>query len=385
MQTSHELLAKLVGFPTVSRDSNLELIDYIKTHLSALGAECHILPNAEGTKANLFATLGPQGDGGVVLSGHTDVVPIDGQKWDTPPFTLTERDQRFYGRGTADMKGFIACALRIATQAAERELQSPLHFAFSYDEEVGCLGVRPMLDFVSETGLRPALCIVGEPTSLEVGLGHKGKTDFRVVCTGREAHSSFAPGKVSALHLACDFVAAIRAIQDEINAKGAYDEEYDVPRTTLHVGVFHAGTALNIVPGKAEMEMEFRNLHSDSSEDLIQRVQEEAAKITAETQKQDSETGIEVTVEVTNPALDTPADSFATEFVKSLTGGNSTCKVAYGTEAGLFAERLNLPTVLCGPGSITQAHQPNEWVALDQLARCDAMLENLLVRLEAGI
>ena len=385
MQTSHELLAKLIGFATVSRDSNLELIHYIEAHLTALGAECHILPNAEGTKANLFATLGPRGDGGVVLSGHTDVVPIDGQKWDTPPFTLTERDQRFYGRGTADMKGFIACALRIATRAAERELQSPLHFAFSYDEEVGCLGVRPMLDFVSETEYRPALCIVGEPTSLEVGLGHKGKTDFRVVCTGREAHSSFAPEKVSALHLACDFVAAMRAIQDEINAKGAYDEDYDVPRTTLHVGTLHAGTALNIVPGKAEMEMEFRNLHSDSSEDLIKRVQQEAARITAEAQKQDSATGIEVTVEVTNPALNTSADSFAAEFVKSLTGGNSTCKVAYGTEAGLFAERLGLPTVLCGPGSITQAHQPNEWVAIDQLARCDAMLENLLTRLEAGL
>ena len=385
MQTSHELLAKLIGFATVSRDSNLELIHYIEAHLTALGAECHILPNAEGTKANLFATLGPRGDGGVVLSGHTDVVPIDGQKWDTPPFTLTERDQRFYGRGTADMKGFIACALRIATRAAERELQSPLHFAFSYDEEVGCLGVRPMLDFVSETEYRPALCIVGEPTSLEVGLGHKGKTDFRVVCTGREAHSSFAPEKVSALHLACDFVAAMRAIQDEINAKGAYDEDYDVPRTTVHVGTLHAGTALNIVPGKAEMEMEFRNLHSDSSEDLIKRVQQEAARITAEAQKQDSATGVEVTVEVTNPALNTSADSFAAEFVKSLTGGNSTCKVAYGTEAGLFAERLGLPTVLCGPGSITQAHQPNEWVAIDQLARCDAMLENLLTRLEAGL
>ena len=222
-----------------------------------------MVSDATGAKANLYATIGPADRPGVMLSGHTDVVPVDGQAWTHPPFALTRRDGRLYGRGAADMKGFVACALAAALRAARRRLRAPLHLALSYDEEVGCIGVRRLIDVLAEAPVRPAFCIVGEPTSMAVATGHKGKTALRATCVGREAHSALAPLAVNALHLGCDLVAAIRARQAEIAASGARDGDYDVPYTTLHVGRMSGGTALNIVPNRCEVEFEIRNLAAD--------------------------------------------------------------------------------------------------------------------------
>jgi acetylornithine deacetylase len=379
------ILERLIGFPTVSRDPNLALIDWVRTLLAARGIACRLVPDATGTKANVYATIGPPDRAGVMLSGHTDVVPVDGQDWSFPPFALTRREGRLYGRGAADMKGFLACALGAALAASERRLRTPLHLAFSYDEEVGCLGVRRLIDVLAAAPVRPAFAIVGEPTAMQVATGHKGKTTLRAVCTGREGHSALAPMALNALHLGCDLVAAIRARQAEIAAVGVRDGDYDVPYTTLHVGRMQGGTVVNIVPNRCEVEFEIRNVAEDDPGALIADLQGAAARIVAAARERAAEA--EIRIEVTNayPGLGTPPDAAVVAFVKALTGANETIKVAYGTEGGLFAERLGVPTVVCGPGSMTEGHRPDEYVSEEQMRRCDAMLAALLDRLEAGI
>jgi acetylornithine deacetylase len=382
---SVEILERLIAFPTVSRDSNLELIAWVRDRLSERGIEGTLVPDATGAKANLYATIGPSDRPGVMLSGHTDVVPVDGQDWTCPPFALTRRDGRLYGRGAADMKGFLACALSAALRAAERRLTTPLHLAFSYDEELGCLGVRRLIDVLEQAPVRPALGIVGEPTSMQVATGHKGKTALTATCIGREGHSALAPLALNALHLGCDFVAAIRARQAEVAETGAQDGDYDVPYTTLHVGRMHGGTVVNIVPNRCEVEFEIRNLAADDPGAMIEALRGEAARIVAAARKQAAEA--EIRIEVTNsyPGLGTAPDAAVVAFVKGLTGANGTIKVAYGTEGGLFAERLGVPTVVCGPGSMAQGHRPDEFVTEEQIGRCDAMLGALVERLEAGL
>ena len=241
--TTREILADLIGFPTVSRDSNRQLIDYCAGLLGDVGVDSHIIENDEGTKANLFATIGPVDRPGVMLSGHTDVVPVDGQAWTRPAFEATEEDGRIYGRGTADMKGFVAAALVAARQAATMELKTPLHLALSYDEEIGCVGVRSLIDMLASAPVRPRMCIVGEPTGMRVATGHKGKTAVEATCIGAEAHSALAPTAVNAIHLACDLIAGIRTIQDGLAADGTQDHAYDVPYTTLHAGLIKIGRA----------------------------------------------------------------------------------------------------------------------------------------------
>jgi acetylornithine deacetylase len=379
------LLGRLIAFPTVSRDSNLQLIDWVRTLLVERGIECRLVPDATGTKANLYATIGPSDRPGVMLSGHTDVVPVDGQDWTYPPFALSRRDERLHGRGTADMKGFVACALAAALRAAGRELRAPLHLAFSYDEEVGCIGVRRLIDVLSKAPARPAFCIVGEPTSMAVATGHKGKTALRATCVGREAHSALAPLAVNALHLGCDLVGAIRTRQAEIAGAGARDGDYDVPYTTLHVGRMSGGTALNIVPNRCEVEFEIRNLAADDPGALVDEIRADAGRIAAAARGQAAEAEIRIEVENSYPGLGTPPDAEVVAFVKSLTGANGTIKVAFGTEGGLFSERLGIPTVVCGPGSMAQGHRPDEYVSEEQMGRCDAMLGALLDRLAAGL
>ncbi|MGE0213632.1 MAG: M20/M25/M40 family metallo-hydrolase, partial [Parvibaculaceae bacterium] len=244
-------LEKLIAFPTVSRDSNLALIDYLRTHLESLGFQCWLAPSEDRRKANLHASLGPAGVPGVLLSGHTDVVPCEGQAWSSEPFALRRADGKLYGRGTADMKGFIASCLALAEKAKGRRLTVPLQFAFSYDEEVGCLGVRRLIDMMQDLAPRPRFCIVGEPTLMQIVTAHKGKRALRVEATGLEAHSSLAPLGVNAIHLALDLVSEIRKLQDEIAARGLRDGDYDVPYTTQHVGRFAGGETLNIVPNHA--------------------------------------------------------------------------------------------------------------------------------------
>jgi acetylornithine deacetylase len=377
---SAEILERLIGFPTVSRDSNLDLIGFVREFLAARGIESRLYPDATGAKANLYACIGPTDRGGVLLSGHSDVVPVDGQSWSSDPFALRERAGRLFARGAADMKGFIACALRAADLAAQRPLQLPLQLAFSYDEEIGCVGVRSLIDDMAGWAHLPRFCIVGEPTLLRTAVGHKGKTAMRVTCHGRAAHSARPAGGVNAIYLATDFVGRVRARQADIERGGARDESYEVPYTTLHVGVIRGGSALNIVPDACELEVEFRNLAADDPASLVAALRADAAAVVA-SRDGDPDAGISLAVDNAYPGLDTAPEADVVGFVAALTGNRECLKVGFGTEGGLFSGRLGIPSVVCGPGSIDQAHKPDEFVETDQLARCDRMMDALLERL----
>jgi len=379
------ILEKLVAFPTVSRDSNLDLINFAQDFLAACGADCTVIHDETGQKANLYATVGPTDRPGVMLSGHTDVVPVDGQNWSTDPFLPLHREGRIYGRGTTDMKGFLASALHAAQKASNRSLQTPLHLALSYDEEVGCVGVRRLIDMLTDAPIRPAFCIVGEPTSMAVAAGHKGKIGLRATCIGREGHSALAPLALNAVHMASDFIGAIRDKQTAIQENGSRDGDYDVPYTTLHVGKVQGGIALNIVPNRCELEFEIRNLAEDDPMAILSDLKTSADDIVRDARTIAPEAEIHFATTMTYPGLATRPDADVISFVKSLTGANDTIKVAFGTEGGLFSEHLAIPTVVCGPGSMAQGHKPDEFITLDQLTRCDAMLAKLLDRLEAGI
>lgn len=382
---SIEILERLITFPTVSRDSNLDLIGYAAGLLEEQGNSVQLIHSEDGRKANLFATIGPADMPGVMLSGHTDVVPVDGQDWTLPPFEMTPRDGKFYGRGAADMKGFVACALAATLKATKMELKTPLHLALSYDEEIGCIGVRSLVDTLAAAPNRPALCIVGEPTSMQVATGHKGKIGARAICRGREGHSALAPLALNAIHLGCDFVAALRAEQERLARDGACDGDYDIPYTTVHVGKMNAGVALNIVPNLCQIEFEIRNIAADNADVILGRLRAEADRISSAAKENASEAAIDIEVFNSYPGLDTPPNSQAVAFVKSLTGANGTVKVAFGTEGGLFSRDVGTPTVVCGPGSMAQGHKPDEFVSVEQLHRCDDMLAKLLNRLAVGI
>lgn len=377
---SIEILERLISFPTVSKDSNLGLIEYVAGLLKSHGIASHLIRSADGHKANLFATIGPESSG-VMLSGHTDVVPVDGQAWTLPPFTMTKRDGKLHGRGAADMKGFVACALAAALNASTMTLKTPLHLALSYDEEIGCIGVRSLIETLRTAPYRPMLCIVGEPTSMQVATGHKGKIAARAICRGKESHSALAPLALNAIYLGCDFVSAIRAEQEYLARDGERDADYDIPYTTLHVGMMNAGIALNIVPNLCGIEFEVRNIATDDIDRILERLRSAAARIVFEASKIAPEAAIEIEVINTYPGLDTPTNSQAVAFVKSLTGANGTVKVSFGTEGGLFNRDLGTPTVICGPGSMAQGHKPDEFVSVEQMRRCDDMLAKLLNRL----
>jgi acetylornithine deacetylase len=380
-----DMLGRLLAFDTVSRNPNRALIDDVAGLLKDAGLAPVILPDASGTKANLFVTVGPTDRGGVMLSGHTDVVPVDGQAWTVPPFALTRRDGRLHGRGAADMKGFVASALAAVLKAAQRELRTPLHLALSYDEEVGCLGVGSLIAMLAQAPHRPLLCIVGEPTGMQVATGHKGKVALRATCIGREAHSALAPLGLNAIHLAADLIAQLRALQDRLVREGPRDADYDVPYTTVHAGRIEGGVALNIVPNHCVVDFEIRNVVEDDLAALVDGIRMQAEMLAQEARARAPEAGIVIEEVNSYPGLGTPTDAEAVRFVQSLTGANGTIKVAFGTEGGLFSERLAVPTVICGPGSMAQGHKPDEYVTEEQMARCDAMLEALLVRLEAGL
>ena len=268
-----EIFERLVAFDTVSAKPNMALMLYVRDLLAAAGVTAVLIPDASGGKANLYASVGPGGGGGVMLSGHTDVVPVEGQDWHSPPFALTEADGRLYGRGTADMKGFVAAAIACVIAAARRPLKVPLHLALSYDEEVGCMGVRSLIDMLATAPLRPRFCIVGEPTAMQVATGHKGKVALRATCVGRDGHSALAPMALNALHLAVDFVNAVRGLQAKVVATGLRDGDYDVPYTTLHVGTLNGGVQVNIVPNLAVVDFEIRSLAGEDTDGLITALQ----------------------------------------------------------------------------------------------------------------
>lgn len=379
---SLELLEGLIAHPTISLTPNAALIAEARALLEGIGADCSETHSDDGSRMNLFATIGPGDRPGVMLSAHTDVVPVEGQAWSSDPFRMELRDGRAYGRGAADMKGFLACALAAAERAAGRDLAHPLHLALSYDEEIGCIGVRRMIDALADAPVKPRFCIVGEPTSMQVATGHKGKTFLRAECRGREGHSALAPLAMNALHLAADFVGAIRTEQARVEREGPRDGDYDIPYTTLHAARISGGVALNIVPNAASVDFEIRNLAEDPASAIVERLREAARRI-AEAAG-DADAGIEITVQNAYPGLDTKPDAEVVAFMKALTGQNGTMKVAFGTEGGLFSDRLGIPTVVCGPGSMAQGHKPDEFVALTQLERCDAMMDALIASLEAG-
>jgi acetylornithine deacetylase len=343
-----------------------------------------VIPDASGGKANLYASVGPSGVGGVMLSGHTDVVPVEGQSWTKPPFALTEEGGRYYGRGAADMKGFCAIAIAAMLQAARRPLKVPLHLALSYDEEIGCMGVRSLIDMLQSAPVRPRFCIVGEPTNMQVATGHKGKVALRATCVGREGHSALAPLALNALHLAADFVQAVRALQADVAAHGLSDGDYDVPYSTIHVGKLNGGVQVNIVPNHAVIDFEIRSVAGEDVDGLIARLRAAAETIVAPLRAEFPEAAINIERLWDYPGLGTPSDAGVVQFVKSLTGANGTMKVAFGTEGGLFDARLGIPTVICGPGSMAQGHKPDEFVTVEQITRCEAMMAALVQRLEAG-
>jgi len=378
MDRAVDILDKLIAFPTVSRDGNWDLIRYVADLLAEAGIEARLFPGEAGDRASLFATIGPEGPGGVVLSGHTDVVPVDGQDWTCDPFRMSRRDGRLYGRGTADMKGFCALAIEAMLTADRSALTKPLHLALSYDEEIGCVGVRPMLESLANAGLKPEWVLVGEPTGMQVATGHKGKLGAHAHCHGHAAHSALAPTGLNAIHLATDLISYIRGLQAEFEAQGTRDDAFSVPYTTLHAGIIHGGTALNIVPDHCTLSFEIRNIASDDSRAIFDRLLGEADRLSTAAQARFPETGISVEVFNEYPGLETETQSEAVSRALALSGAEGPMKVSYGTEGGLFANTFGIPVVVCGPGFMDQGHKPDEFVALEQLQSCRAMLSKLV-------
>ncbi|SME88201.1 acetylornithine deacetylase [Tistlia consotensis] len=380
---SVEMIRRLIGFDTTSRNSNLELIHWIRDYLKDLGVASDVVYNDERTKANLYATLGPTDRPGIALSGHTDVVPIDGQDWTRDPWQVAESDGKLFGRGTCDMKSFIAICLACAPKFAAAKLSEPVHFAFSYDEEVGCLGVRPLLAHLATKPVRPRMAIIGEPTDMKVINAHKGKLSHTCRVHGFECHSSLAPTGVNAIEYAARLIGKLIEMAEDKQRNGPFDENYDVPHTTVHTGVIQGGTALNIVPKDCWFDFEFRNLPADDPQALMKQVTDYAEQVLVpRMQAIRPNTGIEFELYSFFSGLDTPADHEVVQLTKALTGANSTSKVAFGTEAGLISE-AGIPSVVCGPGSIEQAHKPDEFVSLEQVALCERFMERLIERLAA--
>jgi len=382
-EASRAMIERLIAFDTTSRNSNLEIIHFIRDYLSDLGIDSETIPSADGRKANLYATLGPKDRPGIALSGHTDVVPIDGQAWSSDPWKVTEKDQRLYGRGTCDMKSFVAVALAHAPRFLERDIEIPIHYCFSFDEEVGCLGVRPMLTRLAQLPVRPRLVIIGEPTDMKVVNAHKGKLSYRAQVRGFECHSSLAPTGVNAVEYAAKLIVKLNAMARLKAMEGPFDPNYDIAHTTVHTGVVQGGTALNIVPKDCSFEFEFRYLPADDPEELLAEIKSYAAEVLEpEMRAVRADTGVDFDFISSIAALDTPGDHEVVELVKALTGANATSKVAFGTEAGLFSES-GIPAVVCGPGSIDQAHKPDEFVTLEQVALCERFMERLAERIAA--
>ena len=380
MTPSEDILARLVSFPTVSKDSNAELIDYIRNYLADYGIDSVLVSNDEKTKFNLHAVMGPDKPGGVLLSGHTDVVPVEGQDWTVAPFCVSRLGDRIYGRGTTDMKGFIACVLAMVPHAVASKLAEPIHLVFSYDEEIGCIGIRGMLDVLEAGHARPRFCIVGEPTSMKIGIAHKGKVGMTCRCYGASAHSALTTEGLNAIYLACDMIGEIRNLHNELSS-GVLHEEFGVPHSTLHVGTIQGGTALNIIPNYCEFKFEIRNLETDNSELLLKRLQNSAEIIAGRYRNEFEASDIRIDVFNQYPALRTKQDAQIVDFVSDLLGHNEITGIDFGTEAGMISSRLSMPAVVCGPGSMDQGHKPDEYILISELNRCDVFLSRLVHRI----
>ncbi|MET3914057.1 acetylornithine deacetylase [Variovorax sp. OAS795] len=373
---SLELAQALVRMNTVSANSNLQLIDLAQSHLAALGVKSRITYNAERTKANLFATLGEGKPAGVIISGHTDTVPWDGQAWSVDPLSATVKDGRLYGRGSADMKSFIAIALSNAGRFLESDSPFAVHFAFSYEEEIGCFGVKELIADMRDAGIRPVACIVGEPTSMVPAIAHKGVYRYRCCVRGKEAHSSLTPHSVNAIEMAARVVGKVRDMAEGFERSEPRYEGFDVPFSTASVGQFHGGIADNVVPRDAEFRYEFRDLPTADARKMQDEVVAYAGSLEASMKKVAPDAGFRFETICEIPSFLGAAGDAVTQLAQRLSGEERTTQVAFGTEAGLF-KNAGISTVVCGPGSINQAHQPDEFVSLEQLARCELFMERL--------
>lgn len=370
-------LAKLVSYDTTSDKSNRALIDYVAEVLRGYGIEPQLICDESGAFANLYATIGPADVAGIMLAGHSDVVPVADQAWNTDPFELVEKSGRLHGRGTCDMKGFIALVLARVPQWINLSLHTPVHIAITYDEEVGCLGARRLVDVLQQHPIKPRFCIVGEPTSMRVINAHKGKLSMIARVKGKECHSSLTPEGVNAIEYAAELITHIRKLAVKAS-KGVQDNSYDVPYTTLHTGTIKGGTALNIVPGHCSFEYEVRGLPQDDPLCWQEEIEVFANKnLVPRMQSIDASTGIEFECSSNYPGMYTPPDSDIVNLARAFTGDNAQASVSFGTEGGLYNGEFGVPTVICGPGSIQQAHKPNEFVAVDQLQSCELFLDRL--------
>jgi len=380
---SSEMLGRLVAFDTVSRNSNLAAIEFIRDYLDGHGIASRLTFDDDRRKANLFATIGPADKPGLIFSGHSDVVPVDGQDWTGDPFKLREADGKLFARGAADMKGFIATALAMVPALKERVSDTPVHLAFSYDEEVGCIGVRRLIEQIGMAEAKPLACIVGEPTMMQPIIGQKGLHVFRCNVHGHGAHSSRTPYGVNAVEAAAELVAKIKQMARRIRDQGPFDHAYDPAYTTIHCGTINGGTAQNIVPADCSFTYEIRNLPGHDPGKLVAEIERHAREhLEPEMQAVAPRTGFTFHPRDPLPDYEIAEDHPAVAMVKGALGANAVGKVAYMTEAGLFG-RAGIPTVICGPGDIAQAHKPDEFIQAAQLTRCESFLLRLVESVHA--
>ena len=378
MSSSRELLAQLVRFDTTSRESNLALIDFVRTYLQDHGVACELVYNEHKSKANLLATIGPADVPGIVLSGHTDVVPVDGQRWSVAPFELTQKGGNLYGRGTADMKGYIACVLACVPALVQAPLRMPVHIALSYDEEVGCLGVRSLIERFHGQAVKPLLCVIGEPTELKPVLGHKGKLAMRCDVHGAACHSAYAPAGVNAIEYAARLIGELVRIGDGLKAPQHLDERFDPPFSTVQTGLVTGGKALNIVPQNCTFDFEVRALPAQDPWQVAQQLRDYAEQnLLPAMQAVSDQSAISISELSSYPGLATSLESQAAQWVAQFCGSQEFGTVAFGTEGGLF-DQAGIPTVVCGPGSMEQGHKPDEFISVEQLDACDRMLERVV-------
>ncbi|WP_037307769.1 acetylornithine deacetylase [Ruegeria halocynthiae] len=381
LEDTRTLLTELIGFATVSSVSNLDMIGHLAARLADCGAEVEIWHDETGTKANLFATLGPKRDGGIVLSGHSDVVPVADQDWLSDPFVMDEKDGKWFGRGTCDMKGFIAAAVVMARQYAQLDLQRPVHFAFTYDEEIGCFGARALADTLRQKGIKPAVAIIGEPTSMRIIEGHKGCYEYTTHFTGLEGHGSGPDQGVNAVEYAVRYVSKLLELKMALQGRAPASSRFEPPWTTINTGALIGGVAHNVIPGKARVEWEMRPVQmtdADYVKDQMHRYCAHTLIPAMQAVHADANIKTEVIGEV--DGLEPMDENAARDLVMELTGANGADVVPFGTEAGIF-QGLGMSVVVCGPGSIDQAHKPDEYVSVDQMAQCLDMLGRLSAKL----
>lgn len=372
------LLRRLISFDTTSRNSNLALIEYLRDSLADYGVDSTLYRDADGGKANLYATFGPADVGGLMLSGHTDVVPVDGQDWSSDPFALREESGLLYGRGACDMKGFIAVAMALLPLLKRHDLRRPVHFAFTFDEEVGCLGARQLAAQLREMPVRPAFCLIGEPTGMHVVNGHKGRLAMRCHVHGKEGHSAMPEQACNAVESAAEIISRLRALARRLREEGPYETGFEPPYTTVHTGLVQGGTALNIVPRDCSFDFEIRNIPSQDPLGLFEELRRQAIdQLLPEMRRTAPQADIRFEELSRAPGLLPNDDDALLRLALAASGDNIAQKVSFGTEAGLY-QGADIPTIVCGPGHIVHAHKPDEYVSLEQIARCEAFVTRLI-------